>query len=84
MSPLFSTSSSHTDEIVCPGCGRAGAILWEETQRFEGSEKQFVGIEGGFFERLSSRAPYPIEVVCGGCGAIHSEVTVSPQTKTRP
>jgi len=54
------------DEISCP-CGRTGRLHWERAAG--GKRDELVKIEGDFYERLARKAPYPIELVCNGCGA---------------
>jgi hypothetical protein len=65
MSPLGLRNIPETEEpIYCPKCNAAGCVVWEG----EGQTKALVRISGDFYERLSKRAPYPIELVCQQCG----------------
>jgi hypothetical protein len=68
----------HTDQIICPKCGQKGIVLWEDIPRGDGIQKEMVKIDGGFYERLSKKAPYPIELVCDGCGTAQPEERLQP------
>jgi hypothetical protein len=59
----------HTANIVCPRCGQIGVVTWE----MFGNERSLVGLSNGFYERISNKAPYPIELVCNDCGAAQAE-----------
>lgn len=65
-SSLGGTFSYHSDKIHCPKCNKRGQISWDGTQ--------FIEVTGGFYERLSKKAPYPIELVCGDCGAVGRDI----------
>jgi hypothetical protein len=67
MASQFGSPPHYTDKIVCPRCGKAGSIIWEEAG-YPGEPKQFIKIEGDFHERLAKKSPHPIELVCNGCG----------------
>jgi hypothetical protein len=68
MSPRFSTYPHDlTDTIRCPKCGNSGVISWDYVPTPSGPQKDFAGISGDFYERLSSKPPYPIEIVCSSC-----------------
>ena len=54
------------DEISCPHCGRNGNLHWERAA--DGKHDDLVKIDGGFYERLAKKPPFPIELVCGVCG----------------
>jgi hypothetical protein len=56
-----------TDTILCPKCGSAGVIKWDSVETPSGRRKDFAGLSGNFYERLSAKPPYPIEIVCGDC-----------------
>ena len=66
MSAKFGTHQPHGGKIKCR-CGKVGSILWEDALS-EGVHREFVKIEGDFYERLSKRTPHPIELVCNSCG----------------
>src|ERR1700744_2736071 len=51
-----------TVAIKCHWCGRQGILQWEEA----GGEHQLVSLDG-FYERVASKEPFPIERVCNGC-----------------
>jgi hypothetical protein len=70
MAVCFGCYDSHSNSITCPRCGRVGTIIWETVSTPDGDRKDLVGIEGGFYERLSNCPPYPIELVCEGCGGV--------------
>jgi hypothetical protein len=53
----------HFDTVVCPKCGKQGSITWDT----DGPKTELADISG-FYERLCKKAPYPIELVCNGCG----------------
>lgn len=67
-----------TDAIVCRNCGKTGKILWDQVSRAGGSAPELKGIDGPFFERLSKKAPYPIELICRDCGGV--AITAYPST----
>jgi hypothetical protein len=76
MSPSFSAYPHDlTDTVLCPKCGNCGVISWDSVPTPRGLEKYFVGISGDFYERLSNKPPYPIEIVCGSC-----RIPVAPET----
>ncbi|HEY4274955.1 MAG TPA: hypothetical protein VGM68_05685 [Rhizomicrobium sp.] len=66
------------DPIVCRKCGKTGTVIWEDVSRLSASEPELAGIDGPFFERLSKKAPYPIELVCRKCGGV--AITAYPST----
>lgn len=55
--------------IVCPGCGQIGETVWE----MSGKKATFVEVSPGFYERMTRKPPYPIELVCHSCGATQPE-----------
>jgi hypothetical protein len=68
MQPRFSTYPHDlTDTIVCPKCGNCGVINWDYVPSPNGPKKDFAGVAGDFYERLSVKEPYPIEIVCNSC-----------------
>src|ERR1700748_923063 len=69
---------SHWDKIICPKRGQQGYILWDEIPLADGTDKQLNRIEGPFYERIARRDPYPIELVCHGCGTAQPEEPLSP------
>jgi hypothetical protein len=80
MEPKFgSYSIQHdSDSIVCRKCGKTGRIVWDDISRLNPSTPEPVGIDGPFFERLSKKPPYPIELVCRACGGV--AMTAFPST----
>ena len=58
----------HTETVTCYKCGACGVVNWDIIQTPDGPKKDFAGLSGGFYERLSKRPPYTIELVCTGCG----------------
>lgn len=66
------------DSIVCRKCGKSGAIVWDDVSRLNATAPEPAGIDGPFYERLSCKAPYPIELVCRACGGV--AVTAYPST----
>jgi len=42
-------------------------INWDFVPTPKGPQKHFAGLAGDFFERLSKKAPYSIEIVCSPC-----------------
>jgi hypothetical protein len=64
----FGTHHLHEGKIYCR-CGKTGTIIWEDAPSAEGDRREFVKIEGDFYERISKQAPHPIELVCNSCGA---------------
>jgi hypothetical protein len=73
MSAHFGCYPHHSDSVVCPKCGQKGSILWEDVPRAGGDGKEMSRISGNFYERLSKKAPHPIELVCNGCGTSQTE-----------
>lgn len=69
----------NTDRIECPKCGSVGVINWDCVPTPEGLRRDFVGINGDFYERLSTKAPHPIELVCTSC-----RVVVRLQSEAQP
>jgi hypothetical protein len=57
------------EPIQCPNCGAAGNVRWE----CAGRERVLVSVSPGFYERIPNEAPYPIELVCLGCGTAQRE-----------
>jgi hypothetical protein len=55
--------------ISCRHCGHAGSALWEGDAGDPASV--LIHLEG-FYERLASKAPHAIEVVCYLCGQVQS------------
>ena len=53
-----------------PKCGNCGVISWDLVQTANGTKKDFAGITGNFYERLSKQPPYPIELVCTACSVV--------------
>ena len=66
-------SQSRIDEFHCPRCGKKGCLYWE---RAEGRDARhdLVKIEGDFYERMTRRRPFRIELVCNGCGAAQHNI----------
>jgi hypothetical protein len=52
-------------EIRCRKCGHTGSALWEDGAM--GST--LISLEG-FYERLASKPPHAIQVVCNACGEV--------------
>jgi hypothetical protein len=67
MSSKFGTHQLQGGKINCR-CGKVGSIVWENARSEKGAQRDFVKIDGDFYERLSKRPPYPIELVCNSCG----------------
>jgi hypothetical protein len=65
---LFDGDSVRSKDLHCPRCGQAGHVTWDNLPA--GNSNDLVRIEGDFFERMSRKAPYPIELVCNGCGTV--------------
>lgn len=55
--------------IVCPKCEAVGVVVWE----INGEERSLVSLSRGFYERISTTSPYPIELVCHQCGTAQPE-----------
>ena len=68
----------YADRIVCRHCGKPGTIAWDDVTRLNVSAPEPVGIDGPFYERLSRKPPYPIELVCRACGGV--AMTAYPST----
>jgi hypothetical protein len=68
MSSYFGQYDLHAGTIRCPGCGKDGMVEWEDMPDRSGVTRQLVKIVGDFYERLSKKPPYPIELVCKDCG----------------
>jgi hypothetical protein len=61
-----------------PKCGKTDSIAWEEISSNGINVKEFVGVAGGFYERLRKEAPYPIELVCDSCGTVQEHEPLEP------
>jgi hypothetical protein len=83
MEPKFDTYSVHqeADCIVCFTCGKTGTMFWDQVSRSSKSTREMAGIDRPFFERLSRKAPYPIELICRNCGGV--ALTAFPSTSLR-
>ena len=46
-----------------------GVVVWER----DGADITLVSLSRGFHERILSKAPYPIELVCDDCGTTQPE-----------
>jgi hypothetical protein len=55
--------------IICPKCGTVGVAVWEKV----GAERSLIRLTRNFYERLSKKDPFPIEIVCLGCGTAQRE-----------
>jgi ribosomal protein L37E len=80
MQKSFGTYSiqQHADAMVCRRCGEAGKIVWDDVTRLNAVTPELAAIDGPFYERLSRKPPYPIELVCRTCGGV--AVTAYPST----
>ena len=56
-------------KIRCSKCGAFGEIVWEG----QGGNRSLVSVSSGFYERISKKKPYPIELVCYACGRAQPE-----------
>ncbi len=83
MEPKFGRYLVHqqADTIVCRHCGKSGTIIWDHVSRASEVTPELVGIDDPFFERLSKKSPYPIELVCRECGGV--ALTAFPSTSLR-
>ena len=66
--------------VICPKCGAVGVVLWEDENN-EG--RSLVSLSKNFYERISKKQPYPIELVCHSCGTAQSENGPEGSTPTR-
>ena len=64
----------YTTNIVCSKCKSVGLIVWE----MYGKNYSMVNVSQGFYERISRKFPYPIELVCNGCGTAQLEIEGFP------
>lgn len=78
--------SSHMPEfhpyfvnIACPKCAAVGVIGWETN----GTERSFVSLSKEFYERISRKKPYPIELVCHRCETVLLEKTTRPDMRVQ-
>lgn len=80
MDKQFSTYAVdyRSDSIVCSTCGMRGKVVWDDIYPLSNSEPDLLEIDGPFFERISRKPPYPIELVCRECGGM--AVTANPST----
>ena len=65
--------------VVCPKCGAVGVVVWEDDPR----GPTLVSLSKNFYERLSKKKPYPIELVCDSCGAAQPENCLERLTANR-
>jgi len=72
MSAIAQSHDQFTNMITCPKCGQQGHETWEETGQNSGlgPDPHLIMRSGDFYERLSRKAPYPIEVVCSRCETV--------------
>jgi hypothetical protein len=63
----FGSHHLQQGQIRCR-CGKIGSIVWEDAPAAEGVRQELVKLDGDFYERLSKRPPYPVELVCNTCG----------------
>ena len=61
--------------LHCPRCDNKGTVKWEVSDTLHNDPGQMVHIQGPFYERISKRAPYPIELVCISCKTVQSGPT---------
>jgi len=73
-------SHGQLDTIQCPKCGNCGVIKWNFVQTPNGPKKDFVGLAGSFFERMSNKPPYLIEIVCDLCRVEAHKLSLTDQT----
>jgi hypothetical protein len=59
----------YSTNIICPACGALGVVVWETDNR----GRSLVSLSHGFYERISDREPYLIELVCHECGTAQPE-----------
>lgn len=57
--------------ITCPRCQEHGVIVWEDA----GGERTLVSLATEFYERISRKSPYGIELVCLKCGTIQQDTS---------
>jgi hypothetical protein len=62
--------------VTCPKCKSIGVADWEKI----GAERSLIRLSRNFYERLSRKVPYPIEVVCLECGTVQ-DGQVQPSVK---
>lgn len=58
-----------TANIMCPRCGTFGAIVWEN----DAGKRSLVSLSANFYERMTTKKPFPIELVCNDCGSVQIE-----------
>jgi hypothetical protein len=74
--PTPETYASERDQITvaikCPKCGQRGETVWEENHFVspKGPQSCLLSLSDGFYERISNRSPYQIELVCHRCEAV--------------
>jgi len=60
-------TSQNSEHITCDDCGNSGELFWLTLGPL-GTRPEFGGISGRFYERISRKPPYPIELICNCCG----------------
>jgi hypothetical protein len=55
--------------IICPKCAAVGVVVWER----DAAQNSLVSLSRGFYERISKKHPYSIELVCHECGTAQPE-----------
>ena len=55
--------------ITCPKCRSIGVAVWE----LGGSEPSLISVSRNFYERISMKARFNIELVCDVCGTVQPE-----------
>lgn len=80
MDPKFATHADHqhSSSFFCRTCGCSGKIVWEDVSPLSNSMPELVGIDGPFFERVSKKPPFQVELICQECGAVAA--TAFPST----
>ena len=53
-----------------PSAGAVGVVIWENENS---DDRTLVSLSRNFYERIAKKNPYPIEIVCDGCGAAQPE-----------
>lgn len=71
MSSIHIQPGQYSFDIICPRCKERGVIVWENT----GGERTLVSLTQEFYERISKKSPYSIELVCTNCDMIQRDTS---------
>lgn len=63
----FGRYQNHAENFCCAKCGAKGAMIWEDGVVEQPHRKSPIRVNGPFYERISVKKPYHVEIVCSRC-----------------